>query len=1044
MSSKLVSLHWRAANEPKETEISATEDPYLSGVVDLLLPKWREDRTTRCKDRLRAYEDAVGLCGAKEQWDDDLTPVEEAETRETDAVSEANSPAVKQRKRRITIFNGEVRVRELPQEKLEEFFQARAATFDISARKSIAGAGVTRVITDAKHLQIIDILIRKAAVLRHPKQSQKAGANKAVDELVQAVKDCDYDRLEDGTLEDLRKVTAAHLEDKKQNVLAFVESRGEEALQQLEHSHLHRLLYGLLCIPSVPQRFECMMTDINFNDNALRCHRNLQVLMEGLACVREILEPLGRIFAAALRLGNALNLGSSAPVAGHGFRLCALSKLLELRSPVKKEISLLHYTLLWVPEEEVEALCDPDVLDRLQKAQASRTQTVYMDLVAHLESFQQIQTLVKTGQYKGQEIARQGDEDAFFQKMATFVKRGGRKAEFLQKLGIGVFDAYMKLGAFLGDLKAVYPPPAEGSEEKKDLLAVLFEFLSTVRRVLGEVRNQRLAQEVERLAGISLPFTTGLDEAVFQSPKAASEPLAQEPTALPEPLAEAPAQSKPLVPAEPIVEAEEEPQEESPINVADVRKMLTFDDEDLVDKPAEARQQLLSKSEEEESGPMTPNANPETQPANSPEPSTPKPAKDLPAAFEKFAAPKEVEEQPLLPEREEPEAEPLMTPPTAPPARTPATPVQEKPDPDLILPPKTPEGPPPKRTVLSKSLSRTAIAKAKVLSATMRITGEVVPPEPTLAPPPRPVLRRPMGAKPTLPSKETKAAAAAVPEPKTAPEPEEPTEPLMTPPTAPPAQTPETPVQEKPDPDFVVQPKTPKGPPPPRLVKGKGRAFGGMAKVTFSQPEEGEPPAVTKARQAPPPPASWVLGAPPLNIAGLETFTPVKRTSPTAAISPPTTRPQGLAPMTPQGLVAPTPTRTPLPQSTPDIRQARKSLTKIADRVVTESIGHRAASSVAQELEEAQSGLSPLWGEDDDGSSAAVGLYEQISREVYRRKSRGRSGHPFGSPSGSQGIDMWALLDEYPASPATPAKNAYALTPVKEKGETPYRLATKR
>jgi len=933
-SARLVNLHWRASLEPRDAELSASADPYLCGVVDYL-PKWGRRRFERCQERLRCYERAAGLAGAPRS-----EPEDEAE-RLGAAVQAAATPAHpsgRRRGRRHTIFSGECAVEELPQHKLREFFQARSAAFDISARGTCTG--VSTLICDAKHRQILDILVRKEAILRHPKLPQLVGVDLAVGELVDALHRCDYDRLTAGMLEDLRKVASAHADERSgsgQTVLTFVKSHGEDALQHLEHPHLHRLLYSVLQIPAVTLRLECMILEATFSEHAELCHRNLEVLHAGFECLLSNLAPLRSLFAAALCLGNALNRGSSAQVAGHGFKLCSLPKLLELRLPVRKEASLLHFALLWLPRSDVEKLCQPRALEALRRARAARGHTVYQDLLRQLEGFRSIQELAVTGHLRGHEVPRgagataaangpavqlpRGNGSGFHARMGAFAEQGRGLACRLWRFGRGVFRAYRDLAAFLDDF-AVYPPPKEEQEDKRDLFAVFHQLFETIARVRAEVEEQRLPLDVTSTFRVSLPFADGVHTsceslpalAAHQPSDVAHEPCQRDahPRARVERQKSGPAShcSSNLstecgASAERIAGGHEWPSGTGAMPEPDVA----------------GRTALVT-----EEAPVF-HAHPES--ARSPSPSQGRPCQGSPPGIHR-----QLEVSWSLPGASTPSGEPA--------AQTPA-----------------PLGPPPSRP-------------AKRLSACLQAPGRSLP-----------------ASRPTTPSSR---------------------EPSNSPPRA----------------AWGVLPLCA----PLELPRQPG---GECLLVTPTRS-----PLVERSPVSP-----WAhLGRP--------------------GFTYPSNGKEGQA----------TPTRSPQMERTPTsprTRLGRKSLTRIANRLTSEVLRVHAADEEASAARQAvgedaggpshgpgcrsaSSSPSPSSGSSSaergasdgglgeegggGGDGAGPNLQAQLWREVRRRRSRVRPGVPGSSPYHS----LWAEADGL-SSPATPVRCCYPLTPVKEQGETPYRLA---
>lgn len=131
--------------------------------------------------------------------------------------------------------------------------------------------------------------------------------------------------------------------------------------------------------------------------------------------------------------------------------------------------------------------------------------------------------------------------------------------------------------------------------------------------------------------------------------------------------------------------------------------------------------------------------------------------------------------------------------------------------------------------------------------------------------------------------------------------------------------------------------------------------------------------------------------------------------------------------------------------SSPRTRLARKSLTRIADRV-TETGGDAGAPEVHKEAAEAAEVCNPqacFPVVDDEHEVTGNDLSSQLFREMRRRKSRGRaSGGGGGGGGGLLGSPVprpW-LEPECFESPLTPSTTYYPLTPVKEQGETPHRV----
>mmetsp|Transcript_93114 Transcript_93114/g.146328 ORF Transcript_93114/g.146328 Transcript_93114/m.146328 type:complete len:1167 (-) Transcript_93114:84-3584(-) len=560
---RLVSLHWRSSLEPEEAEVSVVEDSYLAGMVDML-PKQRQ-AAKQCSDNLSFFEKAVGVTDAfclNCSVDDDRTPVRSPSpqpremepltptftpthfdttptaviTPAKNAAAQASPSTTTRRRRRNTIFSGDCPVREMPSSKLEEFFQLRNAAVDVGSR---ASTGTVRtLIRDAKHLQIIDILVKKEAIMsKQAHHTRQQSEEAAVDALILALRRCDYTRCPPQALEDIHKVVSGHMKEQShQNVCQFVELRGEDALQQLDHPQLHRWLYGVLQIPAIDARLECMVMEANAEESFKHCYSNLMTLGSGLVALTKIIEPLRYFFASMKMLGNMLNRDSSnasASISGHGVKMVSIERMMQLKSPVHHEVTLFHLVILIVPPEMLDKLIDPSVIDDLNKAKLARSFTVHQVCTQFLDGFRQIKQLVETGKYQqlaepgkykdveipvdsrpcGPEASADGvpEGDVFFKNMREFVATRQEQADQIALLCTHVYEKYRSFGAYIDDLKYVYPPPNDDSqtsqagEERKDLFQLFHWLLISVRQTKDEIVQLKLNVELEKIGYDATP-----------------------------------------------------------------------------------------------------------------------------------------------------------------------------------------------------------------------------------------------------------------------------------------------------------------------------------------------------------------------------------------------------------------------------------------------------------------------------------------------------------------------------------------------------------
>lgn len=507
--SRLVNLHWRASQAPpEETEISVGKDGYLQCMSNLM-ERWSMDRADRMRQNIQRFEDRSSVEAERHDSGESSTPVH--------------------RRRRKTVFNAMhvLPIPEIPQNQLEDFFQAKAATFDIGARTNSTDVGdVSSLIVDSTHQRILDLMVRSEAMQRQRESGniRNDAVEHAVTELLATLQSCDFSRLTRSVLNDMRKVVVHHMEG-GHNILSFVESRGVEALSKLEHPHLHRLLYGLVRIPSISTRLECMDLVAKFPAETESCREDLQILRNAMLQIRDRAAAFRAFWTMATQLGNTLN-GSTV----EGFRLSSLSKLLDLKSPERKEMTFFHFVLLQLPSSIVDALTDPELMDALKQANNKRTHTVHQDVVVHLDGFRRLEGLVATGSFKGESIPSISSEDPFHKAVADFVGTSQKPCAELWALSLQVFQSYRDLGIYFNDLSYVYPPPGGVGEEdrRKDLFSILCNFVVDCSKARQEIDGSKDGPSGLGLlvldAGFTAPYLTAPAVPPVDPPATAEKP----------------------------------------------------------------------------------------------------------------------------------------------------------------------------------------------------------------------------------------------------------------------------------------------------------------------------------------------------------------------------------------------------------------------------------------------------------------------------------------------------------------------------------------
>lgn len=491
---KLISLHLsRASIQPKPADVNWRHDSFIAeSNFD-----WESIEATQSR-----FESCVS------NWEQTTGCDEQIET-----------PAAPGRERkRNTVFRNDdgsgSGAQNLPKEQLKEFFQAQKASVDINSRSSV-GNRVQNFITNKKHVDFLDGVLGTHLTFFMQDECRRLGREKkkeaAVDEIVQAVRSCNYEKMPRERLKELRKV----VEDK--TMVDSLLQVPEDQLVTLEHPHLHRMMRGFLQIPDVAVRLDCMIFESAFLDEVSACQNNLKIVRDGLAYLTEHLSALRLFFALARRYGNDLNRSSKPQlVTTHGFSLRSLPQLWNLKSPkckeAGKEVSLLHFIVLLMPPHEVDALCDTKNLERLKKAKEAGMTSSYTDCTQFLESFEHIAKLAATGEHRGRAIggftqapdssaAAAGEGDEFHGRMRELARGGRAKAELIKRFTTDNVEAYVNIARYFEALEATMKG-AKGSDSDKgetprDLCDIFHELVAEIKKVRADPQTVNLARTIK-------------------------------------------------------------------------------------------------------------------------------------------------------------------------------------------------------------------------------------------------------------------------------------------------------------------------------------------------------------------------------------------------------------------------------------------------------------------------------------------------------------------------------------------------------------------
>ncbi|CAJ1331873.1 unnamed protein product, partial [Effrenium voratum] len=235
-------------------------------------------------------------------------------------------------------------------------------------------------------------------------------------------------------------------------------------------------------VPQIVDRLECMLFHETFKDSLSNCQRDLATHVKALEMLGSKRQSIERFFLTAWRLGQSLNRSSKrASQAPNGFELASLEKLAETKSTKLPRLSVLHFVLALLSQQEADSLFTQEDLALLQEATLRKTHKVYSDCIEVAQGLYSVQNICQTGMYvrpSGESVAIQrrrrtlparspskdhegdlDDDDLFFEVMQQFVQEHLFLAEDLSEGAFNLILLYKELGIYFDDLRSVYPPP---------------------------------------------------------------------------------------------------------------------------------------------------------------------------------------------------------------------------------------------------------------------------------------------------------------------------------------------------------------------------------------------------------------------------------------------------------------------------------------------------------------------------------------------------------------------------------------------------------
>jgi len=417
-----------------------------------------------------------------------------------------------------TIFKPLAEVPQVPMHVLEHFWKkreshiARTRACDGPNSEELAGKAS---ILDEKKLQMLGITLKRHEhhLRKHRMQREEISRWEAIASIKQAILRCDFEILQIECLSVIRTVIKQHENDGKP-VTVFAEANGEAALRSCRCPEGHCLVFELCKVPQIVDRLECMVFHETFRDNLRNYQQALTTHHQALSMLNGKRQTIEQFFVTALRLGQSLNRSSKASQAPHGFELGSLEKLAETKSTKLPKLSVFHFVLALMRDQDVASLANDEDMNLLQEAAMRKTHKVYQDCIELVQGLYSVQNICDTGEYirpDGEAVTIQrrrrtlvpkpsveeadlDDDDLFFEVMHQFVKDQLEAAEDIAESGFNLLLLYKELAIYFDDMRNVYPPPKSENDSRRDLVEVFARFTSQIRRHREQVESENLRE----------------------------------------------------------------------------------------------------------------------------------------------------------------------------------------------------------------------------------------------------------------------------------------------------------------------------------------------------------------------------------------------------------------------------------------------------------------------------------------------------------------------------------------------------------------------
>jgi len=396
-----------------------------------------------------------------------------------------------------TAFQCGDRILELPPAVITEWWKATPdkGAFGLARQRTTSNPGGREQLLDPSVLQALGILLQR---YKH-RMKAVTSSEELVASFQHDILGCNHGPE---TLQSVRSIIKGHA-DACSRLRSFVMANGEAALKKREHSTEMQLLHGLLKVPQIEARLQCMVFEVTWREALRKAHEDLELLDDALGVIRRKEAVMRKLLWTALKLGNALNEGSFAPVVERGFRMSSWSQMVAVKCTSKARTSMLHIVLALMWPDDVALLGrGQEVLAEARNKMAA-TYEHCIDLASN-----QVQIL-KLSQTVSKASGMQC-EDLFQQRMDAFCRASRAEAEEVMLRCKDVVKEYRSLSIFYEDPNAFYPPPRQDTDPTTDLLRAFHELVETVTRASGELKELGLRRE---LAAIEVgPITVSMLE----------------------------------------------------------------------------------------------------------------------------------------------------------------------------------------------------------------------------------------------------------------------------------------------------------------------------------------------------------------------------------------------------------------------------------------------------------------------------------------------------------------------------------------------------